>query len=51
MSEEWNEIDLNPALPQKEKVEFEVEGQEENEPIVTGKLTITLISYILTNKT
>lgn len=31
MSEEWNEVDLNPAPSQREKIEFEVEGQEENE--------------------
>ena len=37
MSEEWNEIDLNPALPQKEKVEFEVEGQEENKPVALDR--------------
>ena len=36
MSEEWNEIDLSPAPPQKEKVEFEVEGQEENGPVAVA---------------
>lgn len=33
MSEEWNEVDLNPTAPEKEKIEFEVEGQEENESV------------------
>ena len=33
MSEEWNEVNLSPTAPEKEKIEFEVEGQEENESV------------------
>ena len=36
MSEEWNNISLNPTPSKKEKVEFEVEGQEDNEPVAVA---------------
>ena len=29
MSEEWTTVDTSPAVKEEEKVEFEIEGQEE----------------------